>query len=87
MKSQFDSFGHILQDLRMNRFERRTFLLEERKTSFRLREVEVTAAAELTSWDGFIKAAARYGVPDVCPIRDVTSEEAAARPPRALVST
>ncbi len=56
-----------------------------------LREVEVTAAGELTSWDGFLEAAARYGVPDVslwaCLIRDVTTQEAAAEPPRALVST
>src|SRR6266404_8249098 len=29
-----------------------------------LREVEVTAADELTSWDGFTEAAAQYGVPD-----------------------
>ena len=45
-------------------------------------EVEVTAAAELTSWDGFIEAAARYGIPDAslwaCLIRDVTTQEAAA---------
>jgi hypothetical protein len=56
-----------------------------------LREVEVTAAGELTSWDGFTEAAARYGVPDAslwaCLIRDVTTEEAAAEPSRALVST
>jgi hypothetical protein len=56
-----------------------------------VREVEVTAVGELTSWDGFIEAAARYGVPDAslwaCLIRDVTTEEAAAKPPRALVST
>jgi hypothetical protein len=56
-----------------------------------LREVEVTAASELTSWDGFIDAAARYGVADAslwaCLVRDVTTEEAAAEPPRALVST
>ncbi|HET8853465.1 MAG TPA: hypothetical protein VFN02_13160 [Ktedonobacteraceae bacterium] len=56
-----------------------------------VREVEVTAAGELTSWDGFTEAAARYGVPDAslwaCLIRDVTTEEAAAEPPRALVST
>jgi hypothetical protein len=56
-----------------------------------LREVEVTAAGELTSWDGFIEAAAGYDAPDAslwaCLIRDVTSEEAAAEPPRALVST
>src|SRR6266849_4959434 len=29
-----------------------------------LRQVEVTEASELTSWDGFIDAAALYGVPD-----------------------
>ena len=56
-----------------------------------LREVEVTAAGELTSWDGFTEAAARYGVVDAslwaCLIRDVTTQEAAAEPPRALVST
>jgi len=56
-----------------------------------VREVEVTAAGELTSWDGFTEAAARSGVPDAslwaCLIRDVTTEEAAAEPPRALVST
>src|SRR5579864_8357895 len=56
-----------------------------------LREVEVTAAGELTSWDGFTEAAAHYGVPDAslwaCLIRDVTTQEAAAEPPRALVST
>src|SRR5579864_372141 len=56
-----------------------------------LREVEVAAAGELTSWDGFTETAANYGVPDAslwaCLIRDVTTEEAAAEPPRALVST
>jgi hypothetical protein len=56
-----------------------------------VREVEVTAVGELTSWDGFIEAATRYGVPDAslwaCLIRDVTTQEAAAEPPRALVST
>src|SRR5437588_6514015 len=56
-----------------------------------LREVEVTAAGELTSWDGKTLAAARYGRGDAslwaCLIRDVTTEEAAAKPPRALVST
>jgi hypothetical protein len=38
-----------------------------------------------------VEAAARYGVPDAslwaCLIRDVTTQEAAAEPPRALVST
>jgi hypothetical protein len=56
-----------------------------------LRAVEVTAASELTSWDGFLEAAARYGVPDAslwaCLIRDVTTQELAAEAPRALVST
>jgi hypothetical protein len=56
-----------------------------------LREVEVTAASELTSWDGFLEAAARYGVRDAslwaCLIHDVTTEETAAKLPRALVST
>src|SRR3989440_5120979 len=56
-----------------------------------LREVEVTAAAELTSWDSFLEAAARYGMPDAslwaCLIRDVTTPEVAQEPPRALVST
>jgi hypothetical protein len=56
-----------------------------------LREVEVTAAGALTSWDGFIEAAANYGVPNAslwaCLIRDVTTAELAAEPPRALVST
>jgi hypothetical protein len=56
-----------------------------------VREVEVTAAAELTSWDGFTEKAAHYGVPDAslwaCLIRDVSTEQTAAQPPRALVST
>jgi hypothetical protein len=56
-----------------------------------VREVEVTAAGELTSWEGFTEKAASYGVPDAslwaCLIRDVTTQEAAAEPPRALVST
>ena len=56
-----------------------------------VREVEVTAAGALTSWDGFTEAAARYGVPDAslwaCLIHDVTTAELAAVPPRALVST
>jgi hypothetical protein len=56
-----------------------------------VREVEVTAAGELTSWEGFTEAAARYGVPGAslwaCLIRDVTTEESTAEPPRALVST
>src|SRR5260370_39310277 len=56
-----------------------------------LREVEVTAAGELTSWDGFTEKAAHYGVPDAslwaCLIRDVTTEETAAELPRPLVST
>lgn len=56
-----------------------------------MRKVGVTAAGELTSWDSFIDAAALYGVPHAslwaCLIRDVTTEEAAAEPARALVST
>src|SRR5207248_471267 len=56
-----------------------------------VREVEVTAAGELTSWDGFIEKAADYGVPDAtlwaCLIHDVTTQETAAKVPRALVST
>jgi hypothetical protein len=56
-----------------------------------VREVEVAAAGELTSWDGFTEKAASYGVPDAslwaCLIRDVTTQEAAAKSPRALVST
>src|SRR3989440_1474571 len=56
-----------------------------------VREVEVTAAGELTSWDGFTEKAAHYGVPDAslwaCLIHDVTTQETAAEPPRALVST
>ncbi len=51
----------------------------------------MTAAGELSSWGGFTEKAATYGVPDAslwaCLIRDVTTEEAAAEPPRALVST
>src|SRR6266487_358932 len=47
-----------------------------------LREVEVTAAGELTSWDGKTLAAASYGVSDAslwaCLIRDVTTAEVAA---------
>jgi hypothetical protein len=56
-----------------------------------IREVEVTAAAELTSWDGLTEAAATYGVTDAplwaCLIHDVTTEEAALEPPMGLVST
>ena len=56
-----------------------------------VREVEVTAVGELTSWEGFTEAAATYGVRDAslwtCLIRDVTTAESAAEPPRALVST
>src|SRR6266852_2499227 len=56
-----------------------------------LREVEVTAAGELTSWDSFIEAAASYEVTDAslwaCLIRDVTTSESAQEPPIALVST
>jgi hypothetical protein len=56
-----------------------------------MREVEVTAAGELTSWDGFREAAARSGVPDASLwarlIHDVTTEQLVAEAPRALVST
>jgi hypothetical protein len=56
-----------------------------------LRQVEVTAASGLTSWDSFLEAAARYGVPDAslwaCLIRDVTTSELAQESPLALVST
>src|SRR5260221_1211560 len=56
-----------------------------------IREVEVTAAGDLTSWEGFTEAAATAGVPDAtlwaCLIRDVTTPEAALEPPKALVST
>src|SRR3989440_5777105 len=49
-----------------------------------VREVEVTAAGELSSWDGFTEQAASYGVPDAslwaCLIRDVTTQETAAQP-------
>ena len=56
-----------------------------------VREVEVTAGEELTSWDSFLEAAASYGIADAslwaCLIRDVSTEETAAKAPRALVST
>jgi hypothetical protein len=56
-----------------------------------LREVEVTAAGELTSWDGFTEAASSYEVSDAslwaCLIRDVTTSASAQEPARALVST
>jgi len=56
-----------------------------------VREVEVTEASELTSWDGCTEAAARYAEPDAslwaCLIRDVTTQASAQEPPRALVST
>src|SRR5712691_3907441 len=56
-----------------------------------LREVEVTAAAVFTNETASTEKAATYGVPDAslwaCLIRDVTTQEAAAEPPRALVST
>jgi len=58
-----------------------------------VREVEVTQASELDSWDGFVEAAARYQVRTAglwaCLIRDVTAESEL--PPEeqmiALVST
>jgi len=56
-----------------------------------IREVEVTAAGELTSWESFLEAAATYEVTDAslwaCLIRDVTTSETAQEPPIALVST
>jgi hypothetical protein len=56
-----------------------------------IRELEVTAAAELTSWDSFIEAAVSYGVTDAtlwaCLIHDVTTPEATQEPPIGLVST
>ena len=56
-----------------------------------VREVEVTAAGALTSWEGFTEAAARYGRADAslwaCLIHDVTTPDLATEPPRALVST
>lgn len=56
-----------------------------------IREVEVTAAADLSSWDGFLEAAATYGVTDAalwaCLIHDVTTQETAQEPPMGLVST
>ncbi len=56
-----------------------------------IREVEVTAVGELTSWEGFIEAAATYEVPDAtlwaCLIHDVTTPAVAQEPPMALVST
>src|SRR6266700_1263934 len=56
-----------------------------------IREVEVTAAGDLSSWDGFTEAAATYDVTDAtlwaCLIRDVTTEETAQEPPIGLVST
>jgi hypothetical protein len=56
-----------------------------------VRHVEVTAAAELTSWEGFTEAAESYGVKNAslwaCLIHDETTPELAAEPPRALVST
>jgi hypothetical protein len=55
-----------------------------------LREVEVTVASELSSWDGFMEAAATYGVADAklgaCLIRDVTTLEAAQEPPLGEVA-
>jgi len=56
-----------------------------------IREVEVTAAGELTSWESFLEAAATYEVTDAslwaCLIRDMTTSETAQEPPIALVST
>ena len=56
-----------------------------------IREVEVTAAGDLTSWEGTTLAAATAGVPDAtlwaCLIRDVTTPEAAQEAPMAKVRT
>src|SRR3989454_5365349 len=56
-----------------------------------VREVGGTAASAQSGWGGFTEKAASYGVADAslwaCLIRDVTTEETAAEPPRALVST
>jgi len=56
-----------------------------------IREVEVTAVGELSSWEGFLEAAATYEVPDAtlwaCLIHDVTTPELAQEAPMALVST
>src|SRR5260221_4052654 len=56
-----------------------------------LREVEVTAAGEVTGWDGTTRAAAPQDLGDAvlwaCLIRDVTTQALAQEPPRALVST
>jgi hypothetical protein len=56
-----------------------------------IRQVQVTAADDLSRWHGFTEAAASAGVPDAtlwaCLIRDVTTPEAAQEPPMALVST
>jgi len=56
-----------------------------------IREVKVTAVGELTSWEGFLEAAATYEVPDAslwaCLIHDVTTQETAQEPPMGLVST
>jgi hypothetical protein len=54
-----------------------------------LRTVAVTAAGALTSWDGFVEAAARYGVADAslwaCLLRDAGPD--ASPDPQGLVST
>jgi hypothetical protein len=56
-----------------------------------IREVELTAAGELTSWDGFTEAAATSEMPDAtlwaCLIRDVTTPKMAQEPPIAKVRT
>ena len=52
-----------------------------------LREVEVTAAGELSSWDGFTEAAANYGVSDASPWACLINDVTTAEPPRSLVST
>src|SRR5260370_35820473 len=52
-----------------------------------VREVEVTAAGALTSWDGFTEKAASYGGPDARlgagPVPDVVTAKGPAGPPRA----
>jgi hypothetical protein len=56
-----------------------------------VREVEVTAAAALSSWEGFTEAAQSYKVEEAslwaCLLHDVTTPQLAAEPASALVST
>jgi len=55
-----------------------------------MRTVDVASAGDLTSWDGFVEAAAQYGAPDAtlwaCLIRE-TDAPPGAPLPQALVST